>query len=153
MAKVRKTDRIDLLRSVWLFERCKPKELQAIARLATPLLAGEGQVLARQGDTGGEFFVIVEGTAEATIDGVPIAELGPGQFFGEMALLDRGPRVATVVARSSMLLLVLSGREFDGLIEESIPSVSRRMLMVLGQRLREADERIADRGSARLSGL
>jgi CRP/FNR family cyclic AMP-dependent transcriptional regulator len=153
MAKVRKTDRIDLLRSVWLFERCTPKELQAIARLATPLLADEGQVLAREGDTGGEFFVIVEGMAEATIDGVRIAELGPGQFFGEMALLDRGPRVATVVARSSMLLLVLSGREFDGLIEESIPSVSRRMLMVLGQRLREADERIADRGSARLTGL
>jgi CRP-like cAMP-binding protein len=153
MAKVRKTDRVELLRSVWLFERCTPKELQAIARLATPLLADEGQVLAREGKPGGEFFVIVEGTAEATIDGARIAVLGPGQFFGEMALLDRGPRVATVVARSSMLLLVLSGREFEELIQRAIPSVSRRMLMVLGQRLREADERIVDTASPRLTGL
>ena len=153
MVKVRKSDRVELLHSVWLFERCSPKELQAIAKLATPLGADEGQVLAREGKNGGEFFVIVEGTAEATLDGVRIAELGPGQFFGEMALLDQGPRVATVVARSSMLLLVLSGGEFDELIRQSIPSVSRRMLTVLGRRLREADERIADQGSARLTGL
>jgi CRP/FNR family cyclic AMP-dependent transcriptional regulator len=153
MVKVRKTDRIELLQSVWLFERCTPKELQAIAKLATPLLADDGQVLAREGQTGGEFFVIVEGTAEATIDGIHIATLGPGQFFGEMALLDRGPRVATVVARSSMLLLVLSGREFEELIGKAIPSVSRRMLMVLGQRLRQADEQLAERGSPRLAGL
>jgi CRP-like cAMP-binding protein len=153
MVKVRKTDRIDLLRKVWLFERCTPKELQAIAKLATPLLADAGQVLAREGQNGGEFFVIVEGTAEATIDGARIADLGPGQFFGEMALLDRGPRVATVIAQSSMLLLVLSGSEFEELIRQSIPSVSRRMLMVLGQRLREADQRIADEGSTRLAGL
>jgi CRP/FNR family cyclic AMP-dependent transcriptional regulator len=153
MAKVRKSDRIELLRSIWLFGRCTPKELQAIAKLTTPVLADEAKVLAREGMDGGEFFVIVEGTAEASIGGTRIAELGPGQFFGEMALLDRGPRVATVVARSPMLLLVLSGREFDELIRQSIPSVSRRMLMVLGQRLREADKRIADRGSARLTGL
>jgi len=153
MVKVRKTDRIELLRSVWLFERCTPKELQAIAKLATPLLADDGKVLAHEGASGGEFFVIVEGTAEATIDGARIAELGPGQFFGEMALLDRGPRVATVIARSPMLLLVLSGREFDELIQQSIPSVSRRMLTVLGQRLREADQRIVDHGNARLTGL
>ncbi|MGZ8752469.1 MAG: cyclic nucleotide-binding domain-containing protein [Acidimicrobiia bacterium] len=153
MVKVRKGDRIELLQSVWLFERCTPKELQAIAKLATPLLADDGQVLAREGQIGGEFFVIVEGTAEATIDGRHIATLGPGQFFGEMALLDRGPRVATVVARSSMLLLVLSGREFEELIGKAIPSVSRRMLMVLGQRLREADEQLAERGSPRLAGL
>ncbi|MGZ8764312.1 MAG: cyclic nucleotide-binding domain-containing protein [Acidimicrobiia bacterium] len=153
MVKVRKGDRIELLQSVWLFERCTPKELQAIAKLATPLLADDGQVLAREGQIGGEFFVIVEGTAEATIHGRHIATLGPGQFFGEMALLDRGPRVATVVARSSMLLLVLSGREFEELIGKAIPSVSRRMLMVLGQRLREADEQLAERGSPRLAGL
>ncbi len=153
MVKVRKTDRIDLLQSVWLFERCTPKELRAIARLATPLIADVGKVLAREGDVAGEFFVIVEGTARASIDGAPIAELGPGQFFGEMALLDQGPRVATVVATSSMLLLVLSGREFDELIRASIPSVNRRMLTVLGQRLREADQRIADRSAAPLTGL
>ena len=153
MAKVRKSERVELLQSVWLFERCTPKELEAIARLTTPLVADEGKVLAREGNNGGEFFVIVEGTAEAAIDGIHIAELGPGQFFGEMALLDRGPRVATVTARTSMLLLVLSGREFEELIEQSIPSVSRRMLMVLGQRLREADERVADQGTPRLAGL
>jgi CubicO group peptidase (beta-lactamase class C family) len=77
----------------------------------------------------------------------------PGQFFGEMALLDRGPRVATVVATSPMLLLVLSGGEFEELIGKAIPSVSRRMLQVLGGRLREADERLADRESPRLAGL
>jgi CRP/FNR family cyclic AMP-dependent transcriptional regulator len=153
MAKVRKSDRIELLQTVWLFERCTPKELQAIAKLTTPLIADEGRVLAREGQTGGEFFVIVEGTADASIAGTHIASLGPGGFFGEMALLDRGPRVATVVATSSMLLLVLSGREFEELIGKAIPSVSRRMLTVLGRRLREADEQLAEQGSARLAGL
>jgi CRP-like cAMP-binding protein len=69
-----------------------------------------------------------------------------------MALLDHGPRVATVVATEPMLLLVLSGREFDALVEKAIPSVSRRMLMVLGERLRVADKRLVG-DEERLAGL
>jgi CRP-like cAMP-binding protein len=152
MRRVRSTERTELLRSVWLFERCTAKELQAIARLTTPMLVDAGRVLASEGSTGGEFFVIVEGRAEASIRGTPVAELKPGDFFGEMALLDHGPRVATVVATEPMLLLVLSGREFDALVEKAIPSVSRRMLMVLGERLRIADQRLVG-DEERLAGL
>jgi CRP/FNR family cyclic AMP-dependent transcriptional regulator len=152
MRRVKHDERIELLRSVWLFERCTNKELQAIARLAMPLDVAEGRVLAREGETGTEFYVIVEGRAEATRGGERLNLLGPGQFFGEISLLDHGPRVATVVAQTPMLLLVLSSREFDELIERAFPSVSRRMLMVLGQRLRQADERVV-RGAPRLAGV
>src|SRR4029077_12058638 len=91
---MRKDARIDLLRTVWLFERCTNKELEAIATLATPVDLPAGKVLARQGEQGDEFFVIVSGKAEATREDVPIATLGPGSFFGEMSLLERLPRVA-----------------------------------------------------------
>ncbi len=140
---VKKHDRVELLRSVALFSGCSTKELGRIATLTTPVVVDTGHVLAREGEPGREFFVIVDGTAVATIEGAQIGTLGPGLFFGEMALLDGGPRVATVTARSPMVLLVLNRAEFNQLIEAAMPSVARKMLTVLGQRLRDSDVRSA----------
>ena len=131
---------IEMLSSVWLFSRCSKKELDAVASLATQIDVPAGKVLATQGQTGREFFVIVSGKAEATRSNVPIAVLGPGTFFGEMSLLEHKPRVATVTTTEPTTVLVLTAREFDKLVE-SMPSVDRKMLTVIADRLRDLEER------------
>ena len=137
---MKKNERIELLRGVWLFERCSKKELQALAELATPVDLKPGKVLATQGEDGKEFFVIVSGKADATREGVTIGTLGPGSFFGEMALLERAPRVATVTTTEPTTVLVLTAKAFDKLVA-SMPSVDRKMLIVLANRLREIESR------------
>ena len=151
--RLRRSDRVELLGKVSLFARCTKKELDRIAGITTPVSVGEGRVLAREGDTGQEFFVIVNGHASATVSGAEVGVLGPGSFFGEMALLDGGPRVATVTATSAMDLLVLTQSEFDSLLETTIPSVARRMLTELGGRLRMADAELSGRRATPVSGL
>ena len=137
---MKKDARIELLRNVWLFERCTKKELEALATLATPLDLQSGRVLATQGEQGAEFFVIVSGKAEATRENVAIGTLGPGSFFGEMSLLERLPRVATVTTLEPTTVLVLGARAFDKLVA-SMPSVDRKMLIVLANRLRDIEGR------------
>jgi len=137
---MKKNARIELLRNVWLFERCSKKELEALAVLATPVDLRAGKILATQGERGHEFFVIVSGKAEATREGVTIGTLGPGSFFGEMSLLERLPRVATVTTTEPTTVLVLTAKAFDKLVE-SMPSVDRNMLIVLANRLREIESR------------
>jgi len=137
---MKKNERKELLRSVWLFERCSKKELEALATLTTPVDLKAGKVLAQQGDQGNQFFVIVSGMAEATREGVSIGTLGPGSFFGEMSLLERLPRVATVTTTEATTVLVLTAKAFDKLVA-SMPSVDRKMLIVLANRLREIESR------------
>jgi len=132
--------RIALLRGVWLFERCNRRELGLLARTATAVRAPAGKVLAREGDIGREFFVLVGGTVEATRNGVRIATLTTGDFFGEMALLDREPRAATVTAVEDTDLLVLTCRQFLSVLE-TMPSVDRKIITVLAKRLREIEDR------------
>jgi CRP-like cAMP-binding protein len=134
--------RIELLRSVWLFSRCTTRELAKVASITTLVDRPAGTVLTREGAAGEEFFVVVAGKGSVTRRGESIGQLGPGAFFGEMALLDRAPRVATVVADEDMTLLVMSAHEFDRLIDEAMPSVARKMLRVLGERLRNVDTRL-----------
>jgi CRP-like cAMP-binding protein len=139
-ARVRHNAQVDLLRKVWLFERCTKKELDAIARVATPLDLPEGRALTTQGQKGREFFVIVSGKASATREGVHIGTLGPGSFFGEMSLLEDLPRVATVTTTEPTSVLVIGGRDFSRLVED-MPSVDHKMLVVLARRLREIEAR------------
>jgi len=139
--RIRKNQRIELLRGVQLFSGCSGAELGRIASLTTEHQAVAGQVLTERGTPGLEFFIIVEGKATASRKGVHLATLGPGSFFGELALLDGGPRTATVAAQTDMRLLVLSRREFNGL-HHVAPTVSNKMLVELGARLRRADEKM-----------
>ena len=127
--------RIRLLSGVALFSPCAKHELRQIAALVDEVDAPKGKTLVREGDTGSEFFVVVEGTATATRRGRKVATIGPGSFFGELALLDQGPRAATVTADTDMRLLVLTSRAFSTVLED-VPSVSRKVLRGLAERLR-----------------
>jgi CRP-like cAMP-binding protein len=131
---------VALLRGVWLFESCSRAELTTLARTTTSVGVPAGKVLAHEGEIGREFFVVVSGRVEATRSGTHVASLGPGEFFGEMALLDRQPRAATVTAVEPSELLVLTRPEFIGVIE-AIPTVDRKIIAVLAQRIRELEDR------------
>jgi CRP/FNR family transcriptional regulator, cyclic AMP receptor protein len=130
----------ELLANVRLFSTCNKRELARIASLVDEVDAPKGKVIVRQGDPGRECFVISEGRARATIRGKGSSMLGPGSFFGEMSLLDQGPRSATVTAETDMHLLVLGSREFSSLVNE-VPTVAVRMMRGLAERLRGAERR------------
>ncbi len=134
----KKNRKTQVLSEVLLFSGCNRKELDKISSLATEVDVPAGKVLAREGTPGREFYVILEGKASVSIEGRDVATLGPGDFFGEMALLDQGPRVATVIADSPMEVAVLDPREFSTLVEEH-PGVARKILKVLAQRLRDSE--------------
>jgi CRP/FNR family transcriptional regulator, cyclic AMP receptor protein len=130
----------ELLGNVRLFRTCTKRELARIASLVDEVDAPKGKVIVREGDPGRECFVITDGKAKATIRGKGSATLGPGSFFGEMSLLDQGPRSATITAETDMHLLVLGSREFSSLVNE-VPTVAVRMMRGLAERLRGAERR------------
>jgi CRP/FNR family transcriptional regulator, cyclic AMP receptor protein len=127
---------IEQLGSVPLLSQCTKDELRQIAMLGTAIPIRDGKVLTRQGDPAQEFFLIREGKARCLVDGTEVAEFGPGDFFGEMALLDEGPRHATVVAEGPMDVLVFERREFWGLLDAA-PTISKKLLVALAKRERE----------------
>jgi CRP/FNR family transcriptional regulator, cyclic AMP receptor protein len=135
MANFRMDDKIKTLGTVGLFSGCSKKELQSVARLCTPLSVEEGFVLTTEGTPGQECFVIADGKARVTIGGKKVGEVGPGECVGEMALLDGGPRTATVTAESPMNTYVLSVSEFRSLLDVS-PIILRKIAISLAQRLR-----------------
>jgi CRP-like cAMP-binding protein len=134
----RRTGKREALASVPLFRSCNKRELGLIASLVDEIEIPKGRVLTRQGEPGRECFVITEGEASATMRGRRSARLRAGSCFGEMALLDQGPRSATVTAETDMRVLVLGSREFSTLIDR-VPTVARRIMQALAERLREAE--------------
>jgi CRP/FNR family transcriptional regulator, cyclic AMP receptor protein len=128
------------LASVPLFSGCTTKELRDIARATVELTLDQGKEFVTQGDVGREAFVIVEGQAEVTRAGQTVAELGPGDCVGEMALLDHGPRTATVIAKTPLTVLVLGPREFAGLLDD-VPTLTHKILAALASRVRELDSK------------
>ena len=130
--------KVRLLSGVPLFSPCAKHELRRIAALVDEVEAPMGKTLVREGDQGAEFFVVVAGSATVTRRGRKVATVGPGSFFGELALLDQGPRAATVTAGTYMQLLVLSSGAFSAILYD-MPSVSRGILRVMAERLRSAE--------------
>ena len=128
----------DLLARVPLFAACSKKELQQLAKLAQEIHVDAGHVIVREGAAGAEFFAIVDGEAEVSRHGKVVATLGPGAFFGDLALLDKAPRNATVTAKAAMDLIVLGQREFTSILDGS-PVFVRKLLVGLAHRLREMD--------------
>jgi CRP-like cAMP-binding protein len=133
-----KDKKIEILRGVQTFRACNDKELRTIASIVDEHEAKTGDVLTREGRPGSEFFVVADGTATVSINEKKIATLGPGAFFGEMALLDHGPRAATVTADTPMRLYVVDASRFWDLIEGS-PVVARKIIRGLAARLREVE--------------
>jgi CRP-like cAMP-binding protein len=129
---------IEHLQQVPLFSACSKRDLQLVARRAEDVRVAAGKVLVNEGETGHEFFVIIDGSARVTRRGKRVATLGAGSAFGELALLDKAPRNATVIAETPMELVVLGQREFAGIIDE-VPGFSRKLLAGMANRLREAD--------------
>ena len=135
-----RTDYLDHLAQVPLFSACSKKDLQLLGRASDEVAVPSGKTLVEEGSPGHEFFLIIDGTATVTRNGRKIATLGPGQYFGELALLDRGPRTATVTADTDMQVLVLGQREFAGVLDE-VPGLARKLLSAMATRLRDADTR------------
>jgi CRP-like cAMP-binding protein len=121
-----------------LFAACSKKDLQLVAAQTERVRVPAGRVLVEQGDTGKEFFAIVAGSARVSRNGRKVATLGPGDAFGELALLDKGPRNATVVADSDMELLVLGQREFAKIVDAT-PGFARTLLTGMARRIQQSD--------------
>jgi CRP/FNR family cyclic AMP-dependent transcriptional regulator len=121
------------LKSIPLFEEVGDQELAQIAPFAQEILVDEGKVLVREGDFSYEFMAIEEGTAEVTRGGEHVADLGPGDFFGEMGLLEKTLRNATVTAKSPMRLITLTGWDLRR-VERTAPQAIERVRAVLEER-------------------
>jgi CRP-like cAMP-binding protein len=121
------------LNDVPFFNSLKKKELELIARQADEVDVPAGKVLAQQGTFGDQFFVIEEGTADVVRDGERLGELGPGDFFGEMALLDEDRRTATVTATTPMTVIVMTRASFRA-VESAMPHVHSVVRAAIEQR-------------------
>lgn len=135
---MKKSAYLDRLARVPLFKTLSRRDLQRIASNATAHRAVKGEELTREGRSGYEFFVIGEGRATVRRKGRKVASLKRGDFFGELALLDRVPRNATVTADTDMELWVLDGREFASVLRE-VPEIAVKILSALAHRLSTAD--------------
>ncbi len=126
--------KIDLIRKVPLFARCSRAELKEIAMLADEIDLREGKEMTREGAPGREFFVLLEGTAEVKKKSRKVNTLGPGDFFGEIALVSREPRTATVIATSPVRALVITDWSFRQLLDDA-PRVKTKVMEAMAERL------------------
>ena len=130
-----KDARVELLRRVPLFSTCTDKQLAFIATRVEDVDLPSGKVLCEEGKSGGDFFVVVSGTADVKRGGTIVNRMGPGDFFGEIALIDQGPRSATVVTTSPMRALVLGPSQFQDVMFQD-PDMARHLLVAVVKRLR-----------------
>lgn len=126
------------LAQVPMFASCTTGQLQQVSRLATEMDVPAGTQLTAEGEPGHEFLIVLDGTATVYAGGRLLATLTRGDWFGEVALLDAGPRTATVTAQTPMTLAVVSQSEFGALVED-VPAIARNVLVGLASRLRAAD--------------
>lgn len=129
------------LSKVPIFSNCTLEEIQAIDGVAQEQTFQPGQIIVSQGTPGQAFYTILTGRVEIVRDGNSLGAFKPGDFFGEMSLLDSAPRSATIRAIEPTTCLMLSSWDFKGLLERH-PSIAVKLLEVLSRRLRVADERL-----------
>ena len=125
-----------------LFTACNGHERRNISSLGTTVRVDAGTTLTPEGRPGREFFVVRDGEAVCTVRGSKRAQFNDGDFFGEMALLDGGPRTATVTAETTMNLVVYSLPEFRTMLDTS-PSVRKHLLVAMSRRLRAVDSAVS----------
>jgi cAMP-dependent protein kinase regulator len=121
------------LRAITLFQSFSEEEVHEVSPFADEISVPEGKVLVREGDYSYEFIAIEEGTAEVTRDGEHVADLGPGDFFGEIGLLERGLRTATVTAKTPMRLITLTGWDMRR-VEKAMPEAVERLRGIIEER-------------------
>jgi protein phosphatase len=134
----RRDDILAHLTKVPLFSACSKKDLATIARHSEHLTIPAGREMTTEGRVGYEFYIIVEGKAVVSRNGRKVNSLGPGDSFGELSLLDRAPRNATVTAETDIDAVILGQREFSALLD-IIPTLAHKLLVGLARRTHEMD--------------
>lgn len=134
--------KLDLLRRVPLFAGCKGKSLEQIGTLADEVDVPDGYTLMREGAFGEEFFLIVDGHVRIDRGGQTLNTLGPGDYLGEIALIDKGRRTATAIAEGPAKLLVLSHQGFNSLLDQS-PTIRLDIMSSLANRVRRLEPEAA----------
>ena len=135
--------KLQLLATVPIFARLSRRDLERVGQLVEEIDVPAGKVLMRQGATGDEFFLIVEGSVRVERDGRILKKRGQGEFVGEIALIDEGPRTATVTCETDCRMLVLAHREFHTLLSEH-PDIQLLVLKTLAERVRHLEPDQAD---------
>jgi CRP-like cAMP-binding protein len=131
-------DKLEILHGVPLFAGLDERSMQAVAILAREVAFKAGEVLMLRGEAGDEFFVIVEGTVRIEAGDRTIRSMTAGGFIGEIALVDRRPRTATVTCVTDVRLLEIRGHEFERLMD-TLPVVHRRIRSAIDRRARMSD--------------
>jgi len=134
-----KDPKIEHLRSIPIFARCGPGDLQRVAQLVDEVELADGHVIMREGEPASEMYIVVEGQARADKDGRTLFTFGPGAVFGEMSLIAEGPRTATVTAEGPLRAFVVAHREFHSLME-AYPEFRMRILEGLAAKVRRLEE-------------
>jgi CRP-like cAMP-binding protein len=129
-----KDSKVELIKKVPLFSKLSKKGLEDVAHLADELDLPSGKTMAEEGDRGREFFVLLEGEAEVTKGGQRINVMRDGDFFGEIALVTKMPRTASVTATKAVRVLVITERDFSALLKRST-EVSRGVAEALAERI------------------
>jgi CRP/FNR family cyclic AMP-dependent transcriptional regulator len=131
---------LDMLAAQPLFSGLSKNELRSVASLGSPVEFKPGRMITEEGSIGREAILIVSGSARCLVGGKKVAELGPGDLFGEISLLDQAPRTASVIADTDMQATVFLAPEFLQLVQAS-PKIALKLLTVLAARLRSTDQK------------
>src|SRR5919204_5514082 len=129
-----KDGKVELIRKVPLFSKLSKQGLDDVSHIADELDLPKGKVMASEGDRGSEFFVLLEGEADVTKGDRSINTMKEGDFFGEIALVTKMPRTASVTATTDVRVLVINERDFSALLKRS-PEVGRGVAEVLAERI------------------
>jgi CRP/FNR family cyclic AMP-dependent transcriptional regulator len=135
--------KLELLKRVPLLAGLGRRELEEVGRLVEEVDIKAGKILMREGDAGSEFFVLVTGSVGIDRGGTRVLTMGGGDFFGEIALIDEGPRTATATTESDSKLLVLGHREFHSLMDQ-FPAIRTCVLEALAKRIRRLEPEAAN---------
>jgi len=138
LAAMARDQKLELLSRIPIFASCNRRELTRLGELAEEVTVPDGKVLMRQGEVGGDLMIVALGAVRIERDGRVLATLGRGDFFGEIALIDRAPRTATATAEGQTTLLVVGHREFHALMEE-FPGFAADVMRALAKRVRKLD--------------
>jgi CRP-like cAMP-binding protein len=140
-SRMARDSKMERLQEVPLLQDCTMRQLREVARIAQVLDAPAGTVLTRVGEAGEEFFMILDGSARVEVPDGRRSQLRPSDFFGEMSLLDEGPRSATVIAETAIRLLVIRRRHFTTLLHEA-PALTMKILTTLSRRVRQVEQSV-----------
>lgn len=134
-----KAELVEFLKTVPLFEGLSTRELRAVAALGKEVSYPAGKMIVKEGESGVGLHLIISGKAKVTKRGSTVSTVGPGKYFGEISLIDKGPRTATVAAETDVLTLSLSAWAFNPLLTKH-PAITKKLLLELCRRVRELDK-------------